>query len=164
MVLKILSRALTVAYLLTLLWLVLFKLSYDIPSILADHQTRSVNWIPMVNGSGVLSETVSNLVTFIPFGLLLGLNFTTAAPWRLVLAVFGFSVAVEALQFILAIGTTDVTDVIMNTLGGMTGLVLYRLAAKIIPARILDGVITAVGLIIFVAFLLLRVLVLRVRY
>jgi hypothetical protein len=33
-------------YPLTQLWLILFKLSYDIPAILTDHQTSSFNLIP----------------------------------------------------------------------------------------------------------------------
>ena len=162
---KILSRVLLAFYLLTLLWLTLFKLSYDIPSILANFQTRSLNLIPFVTyGQTGISETVSNFVTFIPFGLLLSLNFKKAALWRLLIVVFGFSVAVEALQFILAIGTTDVTDVVTNTFGGLVGIVLYRLANKIVKAEILDRIIIAVGLTLFVAFILLRLLVFRVRY
>jgi glycopeptide antibiotics resistance protein len=162
---KTLSRALLVLYVLTLLWLVLFKLSYAIPSILADYQARSVNLIPFVTfGQTGLSETVSNVVTFVPFGLLLGLNFKKSALWRLLIVVFVFSVTVETLQFVLAIGTTDATDVVTNTLGGLAGLVLYRLAGKVVKAEILDRCIAAVGIILFVAFILLRLLVFRVRY
>ena len=160
-----LSRVLLALYLLTLLWLTLFKLSYDIPSILANYQTRSLNLIPFVTyGQTGISETVSNFVTFIPFGILLGLNFKKVPLWRLLIVVFVFSVAVEALQFILAIGTTDVTDVVTNTFGGLVGIVLYRLANKIVKAEILDRIIIAVGLTLFVAFILLRLLVFRVRY
>jgi glycopeptide antibiotics resistance protein len=162
---KTLSRVLFVLYLLTLLWLILFKLSYDIPSILANYQTRSLNLIPFVTlGQTGLSETVSNFVTFIPFGLLLSLNFTKVALWRLLVAVFAFSVAVETLQFILAIGTTDATDVVTNTLGGLAGLVLYRLAGLVVTAEVLARVITVVGMVLFVAFILLRLLVFKVRY
>jgi glycopeptide antibiotics resistance protein len=152
-------------YLLTLLWLVLFKLSYDIPSILANYQMRSLNLIPFVTlGQTGLSETVSNFVTFIPFGLLFSLNFKKVGVWRLLIVVFVFSAAVETLQFIFAIGTTDATDVVTNTLGGLSGLMLYRLANLVVKAEILDRVIAAVGVTLFVAFILLRLLVFRVRY
>lgn len=162
---KVLSRVLLALYLLTLLWLILFKLSYDIPAIVADHQTRSLSLVPFVTlGQTGLSETVSNFVTFIPFGLLLSLNFKHAALWRLLLVVLGFSVAVETLQLILAIGTTDATDVVTNTLGGLAGLALYRLVNVVVSADILDRVIAAAGTVLFVAFVLLRLLVLRVRY
>ena len=162
---RTLSRVLLALYLLTLLWLTLFKLSYDIPSILANYQTRSLNLIPFVTyGQTGISETVSNFVTFIPFGILLSLNFKKAALWRLLIVVFVFSVAVETLQFIFAIGTTDATDVVTNTFGGLVGIVLYRLANKIVKAEILDRIIIAVGVTLFVAFILLRLLVFRVRY
>lgn len=162
---KALSRILLALYLLTLLWLVLFKLSYDVGSILANYRTRSLNLIPFVTlGQTGLSETVSNFVTFIPFGLLLGLNFKKTRVWRLLIVVFLFSVTVETLQFVFAIGTTDATDLVTNTAGGLAGLVLYRLVNKILRAEILDRVIAAVGITLFVAFLLLRLLVFRVRY
>ena len=43
-------------------------------------------------------------------------------------------------------------------------LVLYRLVNKVVKTEILDRVITAVGMILFVAFILLRLLVFKVRY
>jgi glycopeptide antibiotics resistance protein len=162
---KISARVLLALYVLTLLWLILFKLSYDIPSILANYQTRSLNLVPFVTlGQTGLSETVSNFVIFIPFGLLLGLNFKKAALWRLLIVVFVFSVAAETLQFVFAIGTTDATDAVTNTFGGLVGLVLYRLVSKVVRVEIVDRVVIAVGMTLFVAFILLRVLVLKVRY
>ncbi len=152
-------------YVLTLAWLTLFKFSYDIPTILAEHRTRSINFIPF---SGLehtgLSETVSNFVIFVPFGLLLALNFKKIATRRLLAIVLVSSIAIETLQLILAIGTTDATDVITNTSGGFAGLVLYRLLNKGMRAQTLDAVIAALGTVLFVTFLLLRLLVLRVRY
>jgi len=162
---KTLSRVVLVLYLITLLWLVLFKLSYDIPSILANYQTRSLSLIPFVTlGNTGLSETMSNVVTFIPFGLLLGSNFKKTAPWRLLVVVFVFSVTVETVQFIFAIGTTDATDVVTNTIGGLVALVLYCIANKVVKTTVLDRYIAVVGVIIFVAFILFRLLVVRVRY
>lgn len=162
---RALSRVVLVLYLVTLLWLVLFKLSYDIPAVLAEYQTRSLNLIPFVTlGQTGLSETVSNVLTFIPFGLLLGVNFKKTGLWRLLLVVVGFSLVVETLQFLLAIGTTDATDLVTNTLGGLLGLVLYRLVNKVVSAANLDAIITLVGLTLFVTFLLLRLFVFQVRY
>jgi len=152
-------------YLLILLWLILFKLSYDVPAIVAEYQTRSVNVIPFLGlGQVGWSETVSNLVVFVPFGLLLGVNFKDKQLWRLITATLVLSVGVEALQFILAIGITDVTDVIMNTLGGLSGLVLYRVVNKVLRTDILDWIIAAVGTILCIVFVLLRLLVFQVRY
>ena len=159
------SRVLLGLYLICLLWLTLFKLSYDIVGVIADYRTRSLNLIPFVTlGQTGLSETVSNVVTFVPFGILLALNFAKAPFWRLVLVVLVFSVTVETLQYVLAIGTTDATDVVTNTLGGLVGIGLFRLVARLVDTAILDRVVVALGAVLFVAFLLLRVLVFRVRY
>ena len=159
------SKVCLLLYVLTLLWLILFKLSYDIPTILARHQTRSLNLIPFVTlGQTGLSETVSNVVIFIPFGLLLSVTLEGKALGRPLLGIVGFSLVCEALQYQLAIGTTDLTDVVTNTLGGLSGLLVHRLVALVVPVKILDGVITVLGLTLFTAFLLLRLLVLRVRY
>jgi glycopeptide antibiotics resistance protein len=41
------------------------------------------------------------------------------------------SLLFEAAQYILALGTSDITDLISNTLGGMAGLAFYRAIEKI---------------------------------
>ena len=162
---RIASRVLLGLYLICLLWLTLFKLSYDIGGVIADYRTRSLNLIPFVTfGQTGLSETVSNVVTFVPFGILLGLNVKRASLWRLVVVVLAFSVTVETLQYVLAIGTTDATDVVTNTLGGLIGIALYRLVARVVDVAILDRVIVALGAFLFLAFLALRVFVFQVRY
>src|SRR5829696_442108 len=120
---KALSRTLFAAYLLILLWLVLFKFSYDPVSVIRDFQTRSVNLIPFAWAQK--GEVISNIIAFIPFGVMLGVNFKTVAFRYKIAVIFAFSIAAEIIQFALAIGATDITDIIMNTLGGFLGLVVY---------------------------------------
>ena len=162
-----LHAALLILYVATLAWLTLFKLSYDIPTILAEHRTRGLNLVPFAGlgqGGTGLSEPLSNVVTLIPLGLLLAMNLKRNAWWQLTLVVIGFSVSVESLQYVLAIGATDATDIATNTLGGLTGVLLYRLADRGAHTKTLDRIILITGVILFVAFVLLRVLVLQVRY
>ena len=45
--------------------------------------------------------------------------------WKQVLLAVCASIVLEALQYVLAIGATDITDVINNTLGGLIGSGLY---------------------------------------
>lgn len=158
---KILPRALLALYLLTLGWLVLFKFSFDFAAVILDHQARSLNLIPFVD---ISRETLDNLIVFIPFGLLLGINLKQTSFWRKLSIILIFSLAAEVIQFILAIGATDITDVIMNTSGGLLGLALYGFAQKYIDSKKLDLFITVVGAILLISLVLLRVLFLRVRY
>lgn len=156
-----LSKIVLAVYLLMLLWLVLFKFSFDILFVLEEHQARSLNVIPF---TGHLREMIDNLIVFIPFGLLLSINFKQITFWQKLAIVSFFSLTIETIQFILAIGVTDITDVIMNVLGGLVGLMLYAFGEKRVDSVKLNYFINIVGLIIIVLFLALRLFVLRVKY
>jgi glycopeptide antibiotics resistance protein len=41
------------------------------------------------------------------------------------------SMVFETVQYVFSVGTTDVTDLITNTLGGIIGIVSYRLLGKL---------------------------------
>ncbi|HSW77509.1 MAG TPA: VanZ family protein [Candidatus Chromulinivoraceae bacterium] len=155
------SKVLLVLYLMALLWLVLFKFSFDIPSVLIHYQTRSLNLIPFAGSH--LGEMLANFVVFVPFGLLLSINFKQPTIWRKLTYIFIFSVGVEITQFVFAIGATDITDVIMNTSGGLAGLLLYGSTGKVDSSK-RDRLITAICAGLIFIIILLRLFVFRVRY
>ena len=159
---RALSRTLFAAYLLILLWLVLFKFSYDLIAVIRNFQTRSLNLIPFAYANK--SEVISNLIAFIPFGVMLGVNFKQVAFRYKIAVIFAFSLAAEIIQYILAIGATDITDLIMNTLGGLVGLSAYAVASKQTDDRTLDIGIIVAGTLILLMILYLRVFVFIVRY
>ncbi len=161
---KVFSKALFACYLQVLLWLILFKLSFDLSPVLA-YRTRSVNWIPFALSSFTISrEVLYNCVAFIPFGLLLSVNFKRTGFWRKLAAVFAFSLAAEAAQFVFAIGITDVTDLITNTLGGLLGLTLYKVSNRFMSGEKLDRLIVLAGMILLGLSVFLRVLFFDVTY
>ena len=159
---KALSRILFAAYLLMLLWLVLFKFSYDPLGVIRDYQTRSLNLIPFA--ATHRSEMIANILAFIPFGILLGVNFKQVAFRHKLAAIFAFSLAVESIQFALAIGVADITDVIVNTLGGFIGLTAYAVLSKYSSDKHLDRSIIVAGSLILLTILYLRIFVFMVRY
>ena len=156
------AKILFAAYLLTLAWLVLFKFSGDIPAVIAHFQTRSLNLVPFAQTS--LHEMLYNLIAFIPFGLLLGVNAKQLGMWRSLAFVCAFSAAAEAMQYILAIGATDITDFITNTLGGLVGLAIHQVAKKYMREETLDRVIVVACLLVLIIFVALRTFVFKVRY
>jgi glycopeptide antibiotics resistance protein len=107
---------------------------------------------------------IDNFMIFIPFGLLLGVNLKKITFWHKLAIICISSFAVETLQFIFAIGITDITDVITNTLGGLAGLLMYDLGKKYVNNKRLDQFITILSAILIAAFLLLRIFVLKVKY
>ena len=159
---RVLSRTLFAAYLCILLWLVLFKFSYDPFAVIRDFQPRRLNLIPFAFANR--SETIANLVAFIPFGVMLGVNFKRTAFAYKIALIFAFSLAVEFIQYVLAIGVADITDLIMNTLGGFIGLAVYVAVRKHTDDGDLDRYILAAGTLTLLAIIYLRIFVFIVRY
>ncbi|MCD7825917.1 MAG: VanZ family protein [Clostridiaceae bacterium] len=98
-------------------------------------------WIYDNNGE-LTTEPIENLMLFIPFTVLLlwaaRANETarsrlmgsstvklTTVLWQSTKITFIFSVTIEFLQLFLRLGTTQVSDLVYNTLGGMIGGLLY---------------------------------------
>src|SRR6202035_437797 len=104
---------------------------------------------------GTSGEMADNVLVFIPFGLLLAINFKRLDLWRKLLVVFVFSLTAEVIQYIFAIGASDITDVITNTLGGLLGLLVYDVGSRHIRHESLDRFIVTAGIALLVIFLLL---------
>jgi glycopeptide antibiotics resistance protein len=162
---KTLSRAVLALYLLVLLWLVLFKFSAHPASILSNYQRRSLNLIPFDGTSrSNFHQIVENVIAFIPFGLLLSVNFKVTDFWRKLSFICALSIIVEITQYVFAIGSTDITDVITNTLGGLIGLLFYDALNKRIQNKKLDRFLGMSIAILLILFIILRTLIFRVRY
>jgi glycopeptide antibiotics resistance protein len=159
---RALSRTLFAAYLLILLWLVLFKFSYDPVGVIRDFQTRSLNLVPFAWGRN--SEMISNILAFIPFGVMLSVNFKQLLFRYKIAIIFGFSLAVEIIQYALAIGASDITDLIMNTLGGFIGTAGYIAVSNQTNDRFLERCILVAGTLMLLAILYLRIFVFIVKY
>jgi hypothetical protein len=124
--------ALFVAYLVLLVWTVLWKL--EVPWVGGQRMVKLVPFLA-TDGAGASAplEVVVNLVLFVPFGLYLGL-LAPARPWSTLAGVVaGASLALEVTQYVLAVGRSDTTDVVVNTVGGLVGLGLVAFARS--PSR-----------------------------
>jgi glycopeptide antibiotics resistance protein len=141
---KSLTRILLAIYSIILIWLILFKFSVHISAVL-HYDKRSLNLVPFSNSSGSVSEIVDNVLVFIPFGVMLGINFKRFNLWSKLLVVLLASIGAETIQYIFAIGATDITDVITNTLGGLLGLIGYDLSSKHFDQERLDRFIVIAG-------------------
>ncbi|TQL78503.1 VanZ like protein [Stackebrandtia endophytica] len=64
---------------------------------------------------------------FVPFGLYLGL-LAPSRWWTSIGAIAGVSLTLEVGQYVLAVGSSDVTDLVANTVGGLSGIALIALA------------------------------------
>ena len=116
---------LTVIYAILVVWIILFKMvSFSDLTTLAH--PRAINWIPFYYEEEQpyhMSEVVNNVLIFIPVGVYLEM-----LRWKNTKAILGglvFSLTLELMQFLLAVGVTDITDLITNTAGTVIGVCGY---------------------------------------
>ncbi len=127
---RIFTIILLCVYGLILIWIVLLKAS-TIADLSYLPCARTLNLIPFHYDTEVgthAEEVVLNALVFVPLGLYLAmLGMKTR---KAILLGFCLSFIFEALQFALAIGAADVTDLLMNTLGTVLGTGLYLLLRR----------------------------------
>lgn len=165
-----LTIALVIIYFIALCWILLFKLGVQFSYM----ENRSVNLIPFreplfLNGKMAAGETIMNIVIFVPLGIYAGLLFERLTFGKKLFFTFLISLAVEGLQYILAIGAFDVTDIINNTLGGLIGLLVFKGIQKLFhnnfKAQKFINLIAAIGTAVMILLLLLLKLnMLPLRY
>lgn len=142
---KLASKALLALCILLLMWLILFKFSLDFAAVFNQH-TRTLNLTPFAEYSrSNWSEVIYNFLVFIPLGLLLSANFLRATFWQKLAFVFMFSLSAETIQYVFAIGATDITDLIANTAGGLLGLLFYEWVSRHVDHHSLNRVIVIAG-------------------
>src|SRR5699024_8423175 len=124
---KIFTIGLLVIYLSLLTWIILFKMTLSFQKL---PDLSGINLIPfagsvIVNKQIDFSEIINNVLIFVPFGVYISMLKPDWAFLKKVAPIAGVSLLFEVLQFIFAIGGTDITDFIGNTFGGIIGIGIY---------------------------------------
>ena len=133
-----LATILFLIYLALLVWIILFKLQFSISDL---DKVRSINLIPFhydkeVGAAFHLTEVLENFLIFVPMGIYLQMLLPRTKLYVKFMLIAGTSFLLETMQYILAVGRSDITDVFTNTAGGLLGLAVYSMAARLIGNRI----------------------------
>lgn len=99
---------------------------------------RSVELVPFAqfwaaqSWFGPLFDALGNLAFFVPLGVLLYIVLERRSRPILVVVASGavISASVEILQYVFALGHSDVTDFLFNTTGALLGAVVARLGGR----------------------------------
>ena len=151
-------------YLALLVWIILFKLQFSISDL---DKVRSINCIPFhydkeIGAAFHLTEVIENFLIFVPMGIYLQMMMPKVKLYAKIMMIAGTSFLLETTQYVLAIGRSDITDVLTNTAGCLLGLIVYLMVARLIGNRIkanrlfsiLAGIVSVVviGLLGFLLF------------
>ncbi|WP_165314378.1 VanZ family protein [Agromyces protaetiae] len=119
------AAILFLVYLALLVWLVMWK--FETPWIGNDFD-RQIKLVPFIAagafGASRPLEVLANVVIFVPFGVYLALLAPSWPWWRTALVAAAASTGLEIGQYAFAVGSTDVTDVIVNAGGALVGFAL----------------------------------------
>ena len=110
----------------------------------APGSEHSLNLIPfatishyLFNDSAAVKEfaignVIGNIVAFVPLGAFLPVLRRPVGIWVNLLVVVCASVGVEIIQGVFGLGDSDIDDVILNTLGGLVGILFFALLCALL--------------------------------
>lgn len=110
------------------------------------HLERSINLIPLrgiisfLSGNDLVSDKdsaivlhsfainnlIGNIVIFVPLGVYIALFNKNKGIWKNTLLIAIVSTLVEIIQVIFRFGIGDIDDIILNSIGGLVGILVYR--------------------------------------
>lgn len=93
---------------------------------------RFIYYFRQLGVMAVLTNIAGNVVAFMPFGFCLPL----IAEHRIkffscMLYTFGLSLGIELIQLVSKVGSFDVDDLMLNTLGGVLGYITFVICKKL---------------------------------
>jgi glycopeptide antibiotics resistance protein len=168
------SRKLTVTlfilYLLVLSWIILLKTGLSFAflgiriSFVSMDIKRSINLIPfggmlILNGLPDYNEIILNGLAFVPFGILLCMLRKKKSFANLIAPIILTSLLFEVIEYIFAIGASDITDVMANTIGGIVGIGIFSILHKMCKENVYKvintvALVLAIGCALFIGLAL----------
>ena len=104
---------------------------YHYNLVLFKEIKRFIRYREILGTKAVLLNLAGNVVSFIPFGLFLPLLSHRCRRFGYVTMLsFDFSLMVELIQLISKVGSFDVDDLLLNTIGGALGYICFLLVDR----------------------------------
>lgn len=97
---------------------------------------RFIMYYNTLGAMPVFLNLAGNVLAFMPLGFFLpSLSGHKMGFWSILCTSCALSVAIELVQLITKVGSCDVDDVILNTLGGVLGYLIYKLYKFFIKSK-----------------------------
>ena len=73
----------------------------------------------------VLANLAGNILIFVPYGFFISMASRSRGFFKTLFCSMGLSLAVEIVQLFTRVGSFDVDDILLNTIGGVLGYILF---------------------------------------
>ncbi|MBR2029979.1 MAG: VanZ family protein [Clostridia bacterium] len=122
---KVVTIVASVAYFCLLTWVIIFKCNLLTSDLRFGY--RSINLVPFdkIANVGHFFDYLLNVVVYVPTGFYVCAFLKDKPIAHKIFVIALSSILFEVVQYAIALGSTDISDVISNTLGGVVGLWLY---------------------------------------
>lgn len=138
---KIIKYIVFVAYIALLVYLVLFaemfgrtevSMKYRYNLVPFKEINRFIKYYHQLGFMAVMLNLAGNVIAFMPFGFCLPMIAGEKTGFlKVTVFSFALSLSIELVQLITRVGSCDVDDLMLNTLGGMLGYLCFILVRKV---------------------------------
>lgn len=130
---RVLGKILFVLYIAFLVYFLIFSDWYGRAGVMSEYHYNLVpfqeikrfwNYRKML-GLVSFANLIGNILVFVPFGFFMPMASRYRSFILTMTYSLGLSILVEAFQFVSRVGSFDVDDIILNTIGGIIGYILF---------------------------------------
>lgn len=133
---RALGKVLFVLYLIFLLYFLIFSDWYGRTGVSSEYRynlvlfkeiNRFIEYREELGAFAVFTNLFGNILIFLPFGFFISMASKSRGFFMTLFASFGLSLCVEVFQLITRVGCFDVDDLLLNTIGGVAGYILFSM-------------------------------------
>lgn len=73
----------------------------------------------------VMTNLFGNILIFVPYGFFVAMASERGRFWKSIIYSFGLCLGVEIFQLLTKVGSFDVDDILLNTIGGFLGYLVF---------------------------------------
>ena len=104
---------------------------YHYNLVLFKEIKRFWNYREQLGVMAVMSNLLGNVLIFVPFGFFMPIGSRFRSFLATTFYGFGISLCVELFQLVIKVGSFDVDDLLLNTVGSVLGYMLFILCDRI---------------------------------
>ena len=137
---RILGKILFVLYIIFIIYFLIFSdwygrtgemQEYHYNLVLFKEIKRFWEYRDQVGMLAMFTNLFGNVIIFMPFGFFMPMASKYRSLFSTVFYSFGLSLCVETFQLVTKVGSFDVDDLLLNTIGGLAGYILFIICAAI---------------------------------
>ena len=86
---------------------------------------RFITYREQLGMFAVFANLFGNILIFVPYGFFISMAAERRGFFKTLFCSFGLSLCVELVQLVTRVGSFDVDDILLNTIGGVSGYILF---------------------------------------